>query len=113
MEFAETKLPDHPLIRDAFALADQYHDGQYRKGATEPLLPYIHHPLAVAHKIIDACGDAAPPELIAAALCHDLVEDTEATAGNVSFRIHSGISNPVSLPSRKMASLLPACPSMW
>lgn len=95
MDFNETKLPDHPLIRDAFALAEQYHDGQFRKGATEPLLPYIHHPVAVAHKIAEACGDAVKPELIAAALCHDLVEDTAATDDIIRSQLGDAVADYV------------------
>ena len=60
------------LVEDAFSLAAQAHSKQTRKSG----LPYILHPLAVALIVVKDMRqhDAA---VVAAALLHDVVEDTE------------------------------------
>jgi GTP diphosphokinase / guanosine-3',5'-bis(diphosphate) 3'-diphosphatase len=65
------------LILRAMAFAATKHDGQYRKSATDAKIPYITHPLRVAgemvrHGVIDE-------DYIAAAICHDVLEDTPTT----------------------------------
>lgn len=52
--------------------------GQRRKYTGEP---YWHHPEAVA-KMVSAV-EAATPEMIAAALLHDVLEDTAVTASDI------------------------------
>lgn len=61
------------LIRKARAFAARAHDGQLRKYTNEP---YIVHPISVAEivKIVPHT-----PEMVAAALLHDTVEDTDTT----------------------------------
>jgi (p)ppGpp synthase/HD superfamily hydrolase len=66
----------YPFIGDALALATLAHQGQLYGLAGETPVPYIEHPIAVARIILDATGD---PELAAAALLHDTVEDTFVT----------------------------------
>lgn len=61
-------LTDVSLIEQAFILAWQGHAGQYRESGDH----YIQHPLWVAKKLATF---GASPEEIAAALCHDLIED--------------------------------------
>jgi len=56
------------FVHLAFRLAWEGHSGQFRKSGE----PYIEHPLAVA-EIVTEWGMG--PEKIAAALCHDLIED--------------------------------------
>ncbi|WP_082093586.1 RelA/SpoT family protein [Demequina sediminicola] len=58
------------LIERAYIVAERAHRGQSRKSGE----PYITHPLAVA-EIIAQMG--LPDTVIAAALLHDVVEDTE------------------------------------
>ena len=58
------------LIERAYAVADGAHEGQRRKSGE----PYIIHPIAVAQIIADM---GLPDTVIAAALLHDVVEDTE------------------------------------
>ncbi len=61
------------LFERAVAFAVMMHSGQMRKGKEKP---YILHPLEVA-AIAGACTD--DPEVLAAAVLHDTVEDTPAT----------------------------------
>jgi GTP pyrophosphokinase len=58
------------LIADAYAVAERAHAGQVRKSGE----PYIQHPLAVASLLADLGMD---PDTIAAALLHDVVEDSD------------------------------------
>ena len=58
------------LIEHAYRVADKAHEGQTRKSGE----PYIIHPIAVAQIIADM---GLPDTVIAAALLHDVVEDTE------------------------------------
>jgi guanosine-3',5'-bis(diphosphate) 3'-pyrophosphohydrolase len=64
--------PDVELVERAFEFSESAHRGQYRKSGE----PYITHPLAVASILsqwrIDAQG-------LAAALLHDVMEDTAVT----------------------------------
>jgi guanosine-3',5'-bis(diphosphate) 3'-pyrophosphohydrolase len=68
--------PDE-VIRRAYATARTCHEGQFRKSG----LPYITHPLAVAH-ILAAYG--LDEDSIVAALLHDTVEDTGLTLEEVA-----------------------------
>ncbi|MDN4474517.1 bifunctional (p)ppGpp synthetase/guanosine-3',5'-bis(diphosphate) 3'-pyrophosphohydrolase [Demequina sp. SYSU T00192] len=58
------------LIERAYRVAEEAHRGQLRKSGE----PYITHPIAVAQIIADL---GMPDSVIAAALLHDVVEDTE------------------------------------
>jgi GTP pyrophosphokinase len=64
--------PDVALVERAFAFSESAHQGQFRKSGE----PYITHPLAVASILsqwrLDAQG-------LAAALLHDVMEDTSVT----------------------------------
>ena len=68
--------PDVELVERAFEFSDSAHRGQYRKSGE----PYITHPLAVASILsqwrIDAQG-------LAAALLHDVMEDTSVTKSEI------------------------------
>ncbi|MCF6297757.1 MAG: RelA/SpoT family protein [Flavobacteriaceae bacterium] len=64
---------DKVLIRKAFDLALDAHKDQRRKTGE----PYIFHPIAVAKIVANEIGLGAPS--IAAALLHDVVEDTKYT----------------------------------
>ncbi len=57
------------LVRLAYAVANKAHDGQLRQSGDD----YITHPVAVATLLLDLEMDAPT---IAAALLHDVVEDT-------------------------------------
>ena len=67
---------NHQLILNAADFAAYKHRNQNRKD--EEKTPYINHPIAVA-KIISEIGNIEDPEILAAALLHDTIEDTETT----------------------------------
>jgi len=84
---------DKKLIRKAFNLAADAHKEQRRKTGE----PYIFHPIAVAKIVANDIGLGATS--IAAALLHDVVEDTEYTIndmeqlfGETIARIVSGLT---------------------
>lgn len=60
------------LVEKAMRLAARYHAGQMRKGS---LLPYITHPASVA--IILASHGINDEDILATALLHDVLEDTD------------------------------------
>jgi GTP pyrophosphokinase len=76
--------PDIALVERAFQFSDSAHRGQFRKSGE----PYITHPLAVASILsqwrLDAQG-------LAAALLHDVMEDTAITKSE----IESSFGRPV------------------
>ncbi|GAB2550463.1 RelA/SpoT family protein [Brachybacterium huguangmaarense] len=61
---------DTSLIERAYRVAEQAHRGQFRKSGD----PYITHPVSVATILADL---GSPKEVLAAALLHDTVEDTD------------------------------------
>lgn len=63
-----------PLIEKALRRAARAHDQQTRKGSD---LPYLTHPVGVMYLLLKAGYE--DDELIAAALLHDVVEDTSVT----------------------------------
>ena len=71
---ARLRKAEREMIKDAFTLARDAHAHQTRDSG----IPYIMHPLAVALIVIREMrqNDAA---IIAAALLHDVVEDTDVT----------------------------------
>src|SRR5215468_8883086 len=76
--------PDVALVERAFKFSEHAHQGQFRKSGE----PYIKHPLAVASILsqwrLDAQG-------LAAALLHDVMEDTSVT----KHQIESSFGKPV------------------
>jgi (p)ppGpp synthase/HD superfamily hydrolase len=63
------------LVATARRLAEMHHDGQLDKAGA----PYIGHILRVADRV-----SHLDPEVIAAALLHDILEDTAATAADLA-----------------------------
>lgn len=66
------RMTDSELVIRAFKFAQKAHGDQKRLGGG----PYIEHPLWVASFLADLCLDE---KTIAAALLHDVLEDTEVT----------------------------------
>ena len=69
-----------PLVLEALAFAADKHRDQRRKDAAAS--PYINHPIALANVLVQE-GDVADPVVIAAALLHDTLEDTQTTAAEL------------------------------
>lgn len=69
-------MNDLGLVLRAAAFAANKHRRQRRKDADAS--PYINHPLALADILVNE-GGVTDPHVIAAALLHDTVEDTETT----------------------------------
>src|SRR5690606_9638578 len=63
---------DVSFIEQAYEYAKEAHDGQYRKSGEE----YISHPIEVAGILLELQMDVVT---LAAALLHDVVEDTDVT----------------------------------
>jgi len=67
---------DFTLINTAISWAKKYHEGQFRKSGE----PYYTHPLEVAYMVSDYL---LKTDVIVASILHDIVEDTEVTAGMI------------------------------
>jgi GTP diphosphokinase / guanosine-3',5'-bis(diphosphate) 3'-diphosphatase len=95
---------DTEMLKRALKLAEKIHDGQFRKPKTEPPHnrdPYIIHPMRVALILLEEVGINSP-ELIAAALLHDVVEDSEGsiTIENLESEFGNEVANIVGLLSK-------------
>ncbi|MGP6156856.1 MAG: RelA/SpoT family protein [Vulcanimicrobiaceae bacterium] len=75
-------------LRGVYELADAAHDGQHRASGED----YIEHPVAVARLLADMEMDKAT---IAAAILHDVVEDTVVTGEQVSAKFGPEIAQLV------------------
>src|SRR5512146_1635611 len=69
-------LAERELIQRAYRVAEEAHRGQKRHSGE----PYINHCLAVASILADL---RVPPEVVAAGLLHDTVEDTSVTLNDI------------------------------
>ena len=94
---------DISMVTKAMDFAADKHRGQTRKDLTST--PYINHPISLAHLLADA-GGVTDANVIAAALLHDTVEDTDATIddikelfGNKVMSIVMEVTDDKSLPS--------------
>ena len=67
---------DFAMIDRAYALAEAAHNGQRRRSGE----PYICHPLSVAQILVELGMDS---ESIAAALMHDVAEDTAVSVDEI------------------------------
>ena len=83
-----TRKVDTKLIMKAFKLADEKHKGQ-KRGSGEP---YIIHPLNVAYILANIGLDDST---IAAALLHDIVEDTNVTQKDLEVMFGTEIAEMV------------------
>jgi len=79
---------DEEWLMSVYQLADAAHQGQRRASGES----YIEHPLAVAGILADLEMDH---QTIAAALLHDVVEDTSVTAEQVADRFGEAVSRLV------------------
>jgi GTP pyrophosphokinase len=91
-------LADKDLIQRAYRAAEEAHRGQTRISGE----PYINHCLAVAQILAEM---RVPPEVMAAGLLHDTVEDTALTLddirrdfGDVIASLVDGVTKLTNLP---------------
>src|SRR5438093_10660320 len=82
------QAPDVALVERAFAFSEEAHQGQFRKSGE----PYITHPLAVASILSQWRLDA---EGLAAALLHDVMEDTSVTRGELEHTFGKPVADMV------------------
>lgn len=80
------------LVLDALEFAAHKHRDQRRKNLEAS--PYINHPIGLA-TILWREGGVVKPEVIAAALLHDTIEDTDTTPGELRERFGPKIAGIV------------------
>ena len=85
---ASGRAYDTDMIEKAYNLANDAHKGVCRRSGE----PYICHPLAVARLVLDLGMD---PESTAAALLHDVVEDTPTTLDDLTAQFGSEVAQMV------------------
>ena len=79
---------DMEMLDKAYQLAEQAHSGQFRRSGE----PYICHPLHVAMLLVDLGMDT---ESLAAALMHDVVEDTSVTLDELESQFGADVAHMV------------------
>ena len=89
------------LMDRAIVFATRAHSGTYRKGTK---IPYIVHPIEAAAIVSTMTND---PDMIAAAVLHDVVEDTDATVEEISFFFNERIAKLVEAESEDKRKNLP------
>jgi myo-inositol-1(or 4)-monophosphatase len=75
------------LVREALTLAREAHAGQTRNASGGR--PYIDHPVAVAERVAE---QRMEDEVLAAALLHDVVEDSELEVADLAERIDDRVA---------------------
>ena len=76
------------LLVRALAFAAHKHRDQRRKGAERS--PYINHPIALVNVLVNE-ADVTDSEVIATALLHDTIEDTETTGDEIEAQFGARI----------------------
>jgi (p)ppGpp synthase/HD superfamily hydrolase len=87
----EAAAAESELIRAALEMADRAHAGQTRNGSGG--MAYIHHPVAVAELLAE---NGYGEQTVAAALLHDVIEDSDATVEELAARFGRTIAELVS-----------------
>jgi len=82
-------VKDSPIISKAKMLAGKAHEGQFRKYTG---MPYIVHPIEVA-TIVQTVEHT--DEMVAAALLHDVVEDTDYTVADIAKEVSPKVAELV------------------
>ena len=90
------------LLDKAIVFATVAHEGQFRKGTN---IPYILHPLEAAAIVGSITTDV---EILAAAVLHDVVEDTSVTIDEIREQFGERIANLVANESENKREDLPA-----
>lgn len=86
------ELSDLNVIFNALTYASKMHSAQRRKDNRDT--PYINHPIDVARMLVTT-GGITDANTLAAAILHDTVEDTEATAEDITELFGSDIRDLV------------------
>ncbi len=86
-------MTDLLVVTRAFNFASQRHSKQRRKGEAQE--PYINHLAEVALLVTEATK-GKDPNLIAAALLHDTIEDTCTTRDELAICFNDDVANLVS-----------------
>ncbi|MGE0490969.1 MAG: HD domain-containing protein [Vulcanimicrobiota bacterium] len=84
-----------PTLQRAYQLAARAHASQKREDGSA----YIHHPTRVTLELIDRFG-VRDPDLLAAALLHDVVEDTPVTLAQVRSQFGAQVAELVDWASK-------------
>lgn len=101
----------YDLVLKAADFSARCHRGQQRKD--EARSPYINHPIRVAW-LLSSVGGVEDEHVLAAALLHDTVEDTSATAADIlrefGPRVHALVmevsdDTTITSPERKRAQV--------
>jgi (p)ppGpp synthase/HD superfamily hydrolase len=86
----EAAAAESEPIRNALEMAERAHAGQTRSGSGG--MAYIHHPVAVAELLAEhGYGE----EAVAAALLHDVVEDSETSVDEIAARFGQPVAELV------------------
>lgn len=100
--FRSSLMLSDPRIMGAIYLIREHHKGQTRKGDG---FAYLEHPLEVGYRL---WRSGFPGDVVTAAFCHDLLEDTKCTedeiqekCGDEVLRIVKAVSNDESLSDKK------------
>ena len=86
----EAAAAESELIGKALEMAEEAHAGQTRNGSGG--MAYIHHPIAVAELL---AGHGFDESTIAAALLHDVVEDSDASVEDIAARFGETVAQLV------------------
>jgi len=89
------------LMDRAIIFATRAHSGTFRKGTN---IPYIVHPIEAAAIAATITDD---PDVLAAAVLHDVVEDTDATVDEIRFFFNDHIAKLVEAESENKRRDLP------
>lgn len=100
--FPKYKKVQTDLIEKAYQFAAMAHKGTYRKGTR---IPYISHLMETAQIVSTMSKDE---DVIAAALLHDVVEDTIYTIGDIQREFGDRIAGFVAAESEDKMTHLPA-----
>jgi guanosine-3',5'-bis(diphosphate) 3'-pyrophosphohydrolase len=94
---------DHAMVLKAYEYASIKHINDFR---ADGVTPYIRHPMDVALTV--DCAMMATMEMVAAAILHDVVEDTDATIEDIELFFGKRIAGyvkevtyPADLPDRR------------
>jgi guanosine-3',5'-bis(diphosphate) 3'-pyrophosphohydrolase len=94
---------DHELVLKAYKYASMKHVNDFR---ADGVTPYIAHPMNVALTV--DCAPMATVEMVAAAILHDVVEDTDTTIEEIELFFGKEIAGyvkeltyPADIPERR------------